>query len=68
MQFLRFTREVINALASTRKMAKMSSEELLSLNDENLYKTIALRLAYDTRWKKVIIMQNFMMAQTGFSM
>lgn len=52
MQFLRFTREVINALASTRKMAKMSSEELLSLNDENLYKTIALRLAYDTRWKK----------------
>lgn len=52
MQFLRFIRKVINALASTRKMAKMSSEELLSLNDEELYNTVTIRLAYDTRWKK----------------
>lgn len=52
MQFLKLIREITNALASSRKMAKMSSEELLSLNDEKLYDTIAVRLAYDTRWKK----------------
>lgn len=52
MGFLRFAREVLNALRSARKMVNMSSEELLSLDDEKLYGTIALKLACDTRWKK----------------
>lgn len=47
-----YIKEVIKALSRGRKIIKMSREELLALDDGELYEAVAVRIAYDIRWEK----------------
>lgn len=52
MGFGAYIKQVKSALAEARRMAKMSSKQLLSLDDETLCNTLSIRLLWETRWKK----------------
>ena len=52
MGILQYIKAVIGAAAEGRRIAKLTTEELLALDDETLYFTINLRLLWELRWKK----------------
>lgn len=47
-----YIKQVKSALSEARKMIKMTTEELLSLDDEKLYDAINIRIAWEIRWAK----------------
>ena len=52
MGFFQYIKAVIKAVAEGHRIAKLTTEELLALDDETLYFTIHLRLIWERRWKK----------------
>jgi len=52
MSFFQQIKAVKKALSEAKQMQKLTAEELLSLDNKTLFKTLDIRLAWETRWIK----------------